>query len=294
VLGGRRLCISIGGLSTTVESDEPDLEIQPQGVISRFVGHGVVPNLVVRTRWTTGAARHEGAPIFDSAAVWRLHRAGDDLLFSFTSSAFGAVPYKTARVDTSITSSEVALHRPYFLGRQAIYPLGYPLDELLFIHLLAQGHGVELHGCGVADRSGDGYLFVGQSGAGKSTTARLWNSEAGVTILSDDRIVVRDIDGEMMIYGTPWHGGELFASSGPARLAGICFLRHGPSHRLKSTTAVEAAARMFACSFVPVYDAHAIEFTLAFLETITRRVPCHELEFAPEASVVDFIRQTTR
>ena len=287
-----RLCLSIAGLGAVIESREPDLEIEPQGAVGHFVAENAASDLIVRTHWATEPRRHEGTPVFDSGAVWCLHRAGEDFLFQFTSPTMGPVPYKTAHVNTTFTSSIVTLYRPYFDARRPVYPLAYPLDELLFIHLLAQGHGVELHGCGVVDASGEASLFVGQSGAGKSTMARLWDREPGVTILSDDRIVVREINGQIMVFGTPWHGEEPFAASGPARLARICFLRHGKSHHVKDATAAESAARLFACAFVPVYDAAAIEFTLGLLEKIARRVACYELEFAPDRSVIDFLRRS--
>lgn len=287
-----RLSLSIAGLGAVVESDEPDLAIEPDGAVGQFVTENAASDLTVRTRWVDEPARDDGSPLFDSGAVWRVHRCGDDFLFQFNSPTMGSLPYKTARVNKTFTSSEVGLYRPYFDRRRPVYPLAYPLDELLFIHLLAQGRGVELHGCGVVDASGEASLFVGQSGAGKSTMARLWDREPHVTILSDDRIVVREINGQIMVFGTPWHGDEPFAASGPARLARVCFLRHGESHHLKGATAAESAARLFACSFVPVYDAAAIEFTLGLLETIARRVACYELEFAPDRSVVDFVRRS--
>jgi hypothetical protein len=43
-----------------------------------------------------------------------------------------------------------------------------------------------------------------------------------------------------------------------------------------------------------VYDANAIDFTLAFLDTIVRRAQCRELQFARDRSIVDFIRGITR
>jgi hypothetical protein len=285
------LCLSIAGLGALVQSDQPDLEIKPQGAISRFVRHDIAPDLTVRARWATQAARPATRAVFDSGGAWRLDRSRDHFLFHFTSPTLGPMAYKTARVNRSFTASEVRLHRPYFADRRAIYPLEYPLDELLFIHLLARGRGVELHACGVVDTSGEATLFVGQSGAGKSTTARLWHAESGVSILSDDRVVVREIDRRLLAYGTPWHGDEPFASPGAARIARICFLRHGSSHRLDRLTKVEATARLFACSFVPVYDPNAIEFTLAFLARIAERVPCCELQFARDRSVVDFVRR---
>lgn len=287
-----RLCLSVAGLGAVIESDEPDLDIEPQGAIRRFLVDAVEPDLTVRTRWATLPPRHTDTPVFDSGAVWRLRRAGDQFLFDCHSPIFGPIPYKTASVNNTFTRSEVLLHRPYFTDRPAVYPLEYPLDELLFIHLLSQGRGVELHACPVVDRSGATYLFAGQSGAGKSTMARLWHREAGVTLLSDDRVVVREVDGRLLAYGTPWHGDEPFAAPGPAPLAGIFFLRHGTPHRLTALSAAEAAARLFACSFVPLYDARALEFTLALLETVVRRVPCRELQFAPEASVIDFVRRS--
>ena len=95
----------------------------------------------------------------------------------------------------------------------------------------------------------------------------------------------------MTIYGTPWHGDQPFAANGPAPLAGIFFLRHGSRHDVAGISLADRAARLFACSFIPVYDGKAIDFTLAFLETVVRRVPCHRLEFVRDRSIVDFIRR---
>jgi hypothetical protein len=293
----RSLRLSIAGIGACIDSDEPDLEIAARGAMQRFLVDTVEPDLTMRARWGTldsppeGSDGNQARPLFDSGAVWRLDRAGDQFLFRFNSPKFGGTPYKTARMNARFTEGEVCLHRPYFTDSAAIDPLEYPLDELLFVHLLGQGRGVELHGCAVVDASGEASLFIGQSGAGKSTMARLWHPEPDVTILSDDRIVAREIAGLISVYGTPWHGDEPFASSGPGTLARIFFLRQGSAHRLRGMTPVEATARLFACSFVPFYNAQAVEFTLAFLTMLVRRVPCHELQFAPDRSIVEFIRR---
>ena len=73
-------------------------------------------------------------------------------------------------------------------------PLDYPLDELLIMHRLTQEKAIELHGCGIVRADGAGNLFVGHSGAGKSTTTRLWTEVEDVEVLSDDRIIVRRDD----------------------------------------------------------------------------------------------------
>ena len=85
-------------------------------------------------------------------------------------SGYSNVSVADGKAVTGFTAGEVRLHRPYFEGREPVEPLEFPLGELLFInHLHAHRTGVEIHGCGVIDRSGAGYLFAGQSGAGKTT-----------------------------------------------------------------------------------------------------------------------------
>ena len=118
--------------------------------------------------------------LFDSGGAWQLFQSDGEFLFTFRSSIGPPVPYKTARFNPTFTAGDVQLYRRHFDDRpsDAAYPLQYPLDELVMVHLLSQGKGVEIHGCGLLDRAGRAYLFVGQSGAGKSTMARLWVNQA--------------------------------------------------------------------------------------------------------------------
>ena len=88
---------------------------------------------------------------------------------------------------------EILLHPGFFEWSQPVDPLSTPLDELLYGALLARGRGAEIHGCGLIDAHGNGLLFAGRSGAGKTTMARLWQDVPGTTILSDDRIILRKL-----------------------------------------------------------------------------------------------------
>lgn len=227
--------------------------------------------------------------LFDSGGPWRLYRDDEGFLFCFFASTFGERPYKTARFIPDFSRGRVTLDREFFAGAASVDPLDYPLDELLVIALLAQGRGLEVHACGVADESGAGYLFVGQSGAGKSTMARLWTAEAGAVILSDDRIVLRQHDDDLWIYGTPWHGEAPLASPVRARLDRVFFLRHARGDELRDVGPTDAAARLFAASFPLFHDARAVAFSLAFLESVVTRVPCHELGFVPSAAVLGLL-----
>ena len=52
-----------------------------------------------------------------------------------------------------------------------------------------------------------GYAFIARSGTGKSTHTRLWTEHiADTELLNDDNPVIRIIDNQVFIYGSPWSG----------------------------------------------------------------------------------------
>src|SRR4051812_7654599 len=206
---------------------EPRMMTRIDGTARKFLVEETETDARVRATWGDLSDETGGELIFDSGALWRLYRQESDYVFHFTTPYFGATPYKTARFNDDFSEGEVTLHRPYFADRDGVNPLEYPLDELLMLNLLAQGRGVELHSCGLVDETGAGYLFIGQSGAGKTTTARLWEREPQVRILSDDRIIVRREAGAFWMHGTPWHGEGALALPERAQLKRIFFLKHG-------------------------------------------------------------------
>ncbi len=282
--------LRIAGFTIELAPRERDLTLALAPATARFTIDAAPPD--VRVEIASGDLSNDGAReiLFDSGGSWRMFRHDDGCLFRFVSSAFGPTPYKIARWREDFASGEIVLD-PSFLARSGpVDPLEYPLDELLVINLLGQGRGLEVHGCGVIDSSGDGYLFVGQSGAGKTTMARLWRNEPGTVILSDDRIVLRAEDDGLWMYGTPWHGDEPLASPRRARLTRLFFLCQQMSHETAAISTAAAAARLFAASFPPFHSARALEFSLGFIERVVEHVPCRVLGFAPTPSVISVVR----
>jgi hypothetical protein len=158
------------------------------------------------------------------------------------------------------------------------------------MHRLALGAGIEVHALGLADEDGSGYLFLGHSGAGKSTTARLWKQQRGVKLLSDDRIILREQNKKILMYGTPWHGDAGVASPDCAPLTAIFLLEQAPVDELISLSQTKAAAELFARAFVPHYSKSGIHFSLDFADQVTRSVPNSIFRFAPTPGAVEVIR----
>jgi hypothetical protein len=284
--------LDIADLAIGVTADG-DLPVAIEGSARRFVAAPGRPLAArLHARWGEPAAPTDGTVAFDSGkGLWRLHRTPRGGTFVFTSPALGARPYLTAELDAGYARGIVTLRREVFAQRLPVYPLHYPLDEVFMVHLLSRGLGVELHGSGVVMPDGRGYLFVGQSGAGKTTLSRLWLQEPGVTVLSDERVIVRARGGggPPWMYGTPWHGDGHIATPGRAPLSRVFFLRHGARNALAPVARTEAAARLFACGFTPFHDADGLTFSLGLLGDVAAAVPCDELSFVPDRSAVSFV-----
>ena len=77
---------------------------------------------------------------------------------------------------------------------------------LLYAFRTAGMSTLEMH-ASVTVKDGKGFLFLGQSGTGKSTHSSLWlKNIPGTHLLNDDNPVVRVVDGKARVYGSPWSG----------------------------------------------------------------------------------------
>lgn len=218
-------------------------------------------------------------PLFVSGGLWTVYRQGRGLLYVIREPARGRAPLSALLIDEGRRKGRL------FLAPGAPFALHYPLDELLFQHHLARHGGMEVHACGVAE-GGEALLFCGVSGAGKTTTARLWRRHRrGAEILSDDRMIVRPRGGRLWAFGTPWHGSGRFASPRGLPLAGLFFLARGkPSVTPMSLPA--AAAELFARAFPPPWEAAGSARVLGLCAQVAAEVPCARLRFRPDASAV--------
>ena len=281
--------LRVAGIAARVACDEPGVSVTVSESSRAFLTPDDRADVTITVSRRDHLREPEGAPLFDSGGVWRLYRSAGTFTFSFRSSAHGPAPYRLATFDDSFRTGRIEVNRAALSDPHAVEPLEYPLDELLMMHLLARGRGVEVHACGVVDADGSAWLFAGHSEAGKSTTANLWHARQA-TILSDDRVILTIEGDRVVMHGTPWHGDAGFAAPLAAPIRRIFFLEHGTANRLRPLGGAAAAASLLARSFVPFHDRAALAWTMELLERIVERVPCAEFAFVPDASAVDVVR----
>jgi len=98
-----------------------------------------------------------------------------------------------------------------------------------------------------------GYMFLGKSGTGKSTHARLWLKYIdGSTLLNDDNPVVRcyktaDGKGYAKVYGSPWSGKTPCYKNEECLLGGFVLLSQAPFNEITRLRGVQAYAAILPC-----------------------------------------------
>jgi hypothetical protein len=283
-----RFAYRVGEISFGVTA-KAGLRIALDPGLMEFEADSPACNVEIAAEWAEELKMPVTRPAFESGGLWTAFREDNGTSFYFQTSYLGELPYKRAWFNRDFSRGHVMLLKRYFDPELPVYPLEYPLDELLMIHRLAQGEGAEIHACGLVTVDGAGRLFVGHSGAGKSTTSRLWLRQPGSCVLSDDRIILRLQNGRPVMYGTPWHGDAGLAAQACAPVNQILLLEHGDRNEFLPMDPVRATAELFARTFVPYHSSSGLAHTLDFLEKITARVPVAVFRFVPDGSAVEEI-----
>ena len=283
-----RIAFRVGEISFGVTA-EAGLRIALDPGLSIFETSSPACDVEISAEWAGELRAPDARPAFESGGLWSAFKEDGGTSFYFQTSYLGESPYKRAWFNNDFSRGHVQLLKRYFDPELPVYPLEYPLDELLMIHRLAQGEGAEIHACGVVTVDGTGRLFVGHSGAGKSTTSRLWLRQPGSCVLSDDRIILRLRDGKPVMYGTPWHGDAGLAAQASAPVNQILLLEHAGRNEFLPLDPARATAELFARTFVPYHSSSGLAHTLDFLEKLTARVPVAVFRFVPDGSAVEEI-----
>lgn len=156
----------------------------------------------------------------------------------------------------------------------AAYPIQAVVRAAMMARLPLLG-GLPFHAAGV-DVEGQGVVFFGPSGAGKTTLA----STSPYPVLSDELVAVNGGDPFVLVRSGFWGEGRSSARPGPARLAALVDLARGKHLKLTPLRPAEAASRLVASVPVPL----AVPLwsrALAVVAQLVERVPVYRMEWTP-------------
>lgn len=191
-----------------------------------------------------------------------------------------------------------------FLLRDKKDNLDWQIDEIIYdalqimlIQYFSRRNGVFVHSVGMKDKLGNGLLFAGKSGQGKSTLARIWHKHSRFDkVLNDDRIVLRQVKDGFFIYGTPWHGDfsdYLVSRVDRARLKRLFFIFHSQKNEAR-VLKNNSFRFLFPCLFFPFWDRRGLEKTIGLCEKLMKNIECFRLGFKNTKSVIGFVRDVNK
>ena len=172
----------------------------------------------------------------------------------------------------------------------------FSTDQILIARLLGDRQGCYLHSSGVV-LDGAGILFVGHSGAGKSTTMNFLidaaaHGEMLLKTLCEDRNIIRRMEDGWQVYGTWDHGEVPMVSSSSAPLRAIFFIEQASENTITPLTErKEIIRRVIACLIKPFVTADWWEKTLDLTERIADEMPCYLMRFDLSGDIAGEITQ---
>lgn len=119
-----------------------------------------------------------------------------------------------------------------------IYAFAGSLKQTLLIH------------ASLVRQNGYGYAFIAKSGTGKSTQVSMWLRHLpGCDLMNDDNPIIRIIDGEAYIYGSPWSGKTPCYRNVKAKLGAITRIDRALENSIEKLSPIDAFASILpSCS----------------------------------------------
>ena len=166
------------------------------------------------------------------------------------------------------------------------------LEAASLFDILADAGMLVLHSSYIVTRQGQGILFSGPSGIGKSTQAALWQRYAGAEIVNGDRALVRPDTGT--VSGVFYAGTSGISRNVTAPLQAVALLEQGSENRITALRPQEAFARLLSqCAYYQRDAASAARMTeLAAL--LVTNVPVRQLTCRADGDAVRTLEELRR
>lgn len=153
-------------------------------------------------------------------------------------------------------------------------------------------YGAFLTHASCVDLGGEGVLFTGFSGVGKTTQAELWQKYLGAEIINGDKAFVREIDGDFYGCGLPWKGSSEYCLNRKTKLKGIVVLRQSKENKITRLDTMQATEYFMPHIFMPHWDEKCLDNTFNTFGKFLEKVPVMLLECRPDEDAVKLTYNT--
>ena len=169
---------------------------------------------------------------------------------------------------------------------------------MVFYAIATSPYNTALFHAAVVNYQKRGYMFLGKSGTGKSTHARLWlKYNEGSELLNDDNPVVRfyataDGKGYAKVFGSPWSGKTPCYKNEECVLGGLVLLSQAPYNKIIRLRTVQAYAAIHPCISGKRWDRTLADGLHATENSLISNVPVWYLECLPDEAAAKLCLKT--
>lgn len=171
------------------------------------------------------------------------------------------------------------------------YERNCTLSLLLAPEALFLRHNAFLLHSSVVRYQGQGILFFGASGTGKSTQAALWEQYQGAEILNGDRCVIRKLEDEFYGSGSPYCGSSGIYRRESVPISALILPVHGAENRIELMTPEAALHRIYRECLVNLWNTEFMNKLFDLLQALVLRVPVYMLHGRPDAQATEIARR---
>lgn len=238
--------------------------------------------------------KYSALPLLSDIGSYSLRKSADGWAFLVSPEArkMGAVLLASADYGDMELHTE---HREIWLEeiQKSVRP-GLPFGSVIRCcceaGMVTRG-GAPLH-ASLVEKEGEGVIFLGPSGMGKSTQAKLWQKHLGADFISGDRPGLRLVDGRWYAFGMPWDGKDGLHRQKGVPVRAFVVLEQAKENRIRPITPAEAKIALFHQAIIPAWDNHALDGAMPLLAQLSTDVPFYHLACRPDQAAVDLTYQT--
>lgn len=164
------------------------------------------------------------------------------------------------------------------------------LDLLSFEKVLLTNNGVILHSSFIKYND-YAILFSGPSGVGKSTQANLWIKFKDAEIINGDRSILRYIDNEWQVFGSPYCGSSEIFKNDQAKLKVIVVLEQAKENKIEEMSVIEKYKFILSQIAVNTWNEEDMKKATTLIENIINSVLIIKLKCLPDENAVDILHK---
>ena len=151
--------------------------------------------------------------------------------------------------------------------------------------------GMPLHAA-LVEKDCYGVVFLGPSGMGKSTQAKLWMEHQGADFIIGDRPGLRRIDGQWIGFGMPWDGKDGIRQQKQVPIRALISLEQAPENSIRRLTKQEAMMVLLNQVMMPMWDDVAMALLTPLMGQLATEIPFYHLKNLPNKEATELTRET--